>query len=178
MEIHLLRPDANPSLKRSQRCVLLLLLLLRVALAPARPLARPGAAFPRRAVVGHLRNTWGAAGRRINPNILGLTPIYSRELPLGSQRHSRISSLCVCARAPFVYKPSVRPYSTIYLSIYLSSIYTYVHIHIYTCNSISLLKGMYRLPPRHRRPPPQECDNRFNYSSIYLSIFYLYIYRG
>jgi len=27
--------------------------------------------------------------------------------PLGSQSHSRISSLCVCARVPFVYKPSV-----------------------------------------------------------------------
>jgi len=32
--------------------------------------------------------------------------IYSRELPLGSQSHSRISSLCVCARVPFVYEPS------------------------------------------------------------------------
>jgi len=28
--------------------------------------------------------------------------VYSRELPLGSQSHSRISSLCVCARVPFV----------------------------------------------------------------------------
>jgi len=29
------------------------------------------------------------------------------ELPLGFQSHSRISSLCVCAHAPFVYKSSV-----------------------------------------------------------------------
>ena len=28
--------------------------------------------------------------------------IYSKELPLGFQSHFRISSLCVCARAPFV----------------------------------------------------------------------------
>jgi len=35
-----------------------------------------------------------------------VSEIYSRELPLGSHRHSRISSLCVCARVPFVYKPS------------------------------------------------------------------------
>jgi len=27
--------------------------------------------------------------------------IYLRELPLGSQNHSRISYLCVCARVPF-----------------------------------------------------------------------------
>jgi len=38
------------------------------------------------------------------------TLIYSRELPLGSQSHSRISSLCVCARVTFVYKPSVNIY--------------------------------------------------------------------
>jgi len=42
------------------------------------------------------------------------TKIYSRELPLGSQSHSRISSLCVCARVPFVYKPSVNMYIHIY----------------------------------------------------------------
>jgi len=35
------------------------------------------------------------------------TYIYSRDLLLGSQSHSRISSLCGCARVPFVYKPSV-----------------------------------------------------------------------
>jgi len=29
------------------------------------------------------------------------------ELPLGSQSHSRISSLCVCARVPCVYEPFV-----------------------------------------------------------------------
>jgi len=37
--------------------------------------------------------------RRLPPKHLD---IYSRELPLGSQSHSRISSLCVCARVPFV----------------------------------------------------------------------------
>jgi len=30
-----------------------------------------------------------------------------RKLPIGSQSHSRISSVCVCARVPFVYTPSV-----------------------------------------------------------------------
>jgi len=45
------------------------------------------------------------------------TQIYSRELPLGvqSHSHSRISSLCVCARVPFVYKPCV---NTITLRMY------------------------------------------------------------
>ena len=36
------------------------------------------------------------------------TEIYPRELPLGSQSHSRIISLCMCARVLFVYKPSVK----------------------------------------------------------------------
>jgi len=30
-----------------------------------------------------------------------------REPPVSYQRHFRISSLCVCARVPFVYEPSV-----------------------------------------------------------------------
>ena len=30
--------------------------------------------------------------------------MYTRELPFGSQSHFRISSLCVCARVPFVIK--------------------------------------------------------------------------
>jgi len=33
--------------------------------------------------------------------------MYPRELPLGSQSHSRTSSLCVRARVLFVYKPYV-----------------------------------------------------------------------
>ena len=49
--------------------------------------------------------------RRLPPR----APRYiSRGLPVGSQSHSRISSLCVCARAPFVYIPLYVP---IYLSI-------------------------------------------------------------
>jgi len=48
--------------------------------------------------------------------------MYSREPSLGSQSHSWISSMCVCARVPFVYKTSV------YMCVQ-----TYVHIVIYTC---------------------------------------------
>jgi len=47
--------------------------------------------------------------------------IYSRELPFGSQSHSRISFLCVCARVPFVYKPSVN--SSIASSLSQRSLY-------------------------------------------------------
>ena len=39
------------------------------------------------------------------------TQIYPRELPLGSQSHSRISSSCVCARVPFVRNYSFRVFN-------------------------------------------------------------------
>jgi len=43
--------------------------------------------------------------------LLGLSnekgEVTCAELPFGSQSHSRISSLCVCARVPFAYKPSL-----------------------------------------------------------------------
>jgi len=34
------------------------------------------------------------------------SPMYKGSLLLGCHHHPRISSLCVCARVPFVYKPS------------------------------------------------------------------------
>ena len=57
--------------------------------------------------------TQGAAGRRVKwPSGCGVdsspqAPRYSRKLHLGSQSHSRISFLCVCARVLFVNKLSV-----------------------------------------------------------------------
>ena len=41
--------------------------------------------------------------RRLPPQ----APTYPTELPFGAQSHIRISYLCVCARVPFVYEPSV-----------------------------------------------------------------------
>jgi len=37
--------------------------------------------------------------------VVELFHFTSKELPSGSQSHSRISSLCVCVCTPFVYKP-------------------------------------------------------------------------
>jgi len=45
--------------------------------------------------------------------------MYSRELPLGSQSHFRISSLCVCARVPFVLYTVSEPDISIAMSIHL-----------------------------------------------------------
>jgi len=49
-------------------------------------------------------NEYLVEAKWVNPNpkriIIGM-------IPLGSQSHSRISSLCVCARVPFVYEPSM-----------------------------------------------------------------------
>jgi len=39
----------------------------------------------------------------LRQNKTGVCVIRKRKLPLGSQRHSQISSLCVCARVLFVY---------------------------------------------------------------------------
>ena len=50
-----------------------------------------------------------AIGSCVRALLFGIQEIYSRELPLGSQSHSRISSLFVCASVSFVYKPSVKP---------------------------------------------------------------------
>jgi len=50
------------------------------------------------------------AAAQVNNMHLQYHVYLSRELRLGSQSHSWISFLCVCARVPFVYEPSMNIY--------------------------------------------------------------------
>jgi len=104
---------------------------------------------------------------------------YSRDPPLGS--HSLISSLCVCARVPFVHKPSVdaparrrRPEPRTRLAVWPlqdivllrsfcarinHSFIAHSHLHCpHYCNAIARLLRNIRSPP----DPPLVCRAHYH----------------